>query len=179
MSHEDILKWVLNPFDSATNHFSKIFDQLETVAKTKNSELEVVSNFFKEFKKIESKYKNDLVEICVKYQKQVYEAFSDEKMQQFFQMLFNNMLKRCDRITRSQDLFKEMAQKMTVMNGELQKNIKFKIDTLRNEMEKYYDLLTKSKKNYSNYLEKCKSLKKETRERKYALLDEIEDIRFH
>ena len=177
MSYDNLLKWSLTSFNAATGHFSKVFDQLQTVSEEKKSELEVVSNFFSEFGEIENTYKDKLIEVCVKYQRQVYEAFSDEKMQQFFQMLFNNLLHRSDKITKNQNFFKDLSLKMTAMNQNFQKNIRGKVEMLRAEIGKYNGLLETCKINYSEYLRMCDSLNENSHKKIDNLRSEMEDIR--
>lgn len=177
MYYDNLLKWSLTSFNAATGHFSKVFDQLQVVSEEKNSELEVVSNFFAEFGEIENKYKDQLIEVCVKYQRQVYEAFSDEKMQQFFQMLFNNLLHRSDKITKNQNHFRGLSMKMKAMNQNFQKNIKGKVENLRSEMAKYNQLLSDNKLNYSEYLRMCDSLNENSHKKIDTLHEEMEDIR--
>ena len=164
------------PFNSATHHFSKIFSQVDEVATIKNSELEVVSNFFEEFGEIERSYKDELVSVCVKYQKQVYEAFSDEKMQQFFQMLFNNLLHRSEKITRDQGFFKDLMTKMKMMNQEFKKSVQTKIDTLKLEKTMYDEMLETRKIDYSEYLKKCDKINEKTHNKIYKFLDEVDEI---
>lgn len=177
MSYDNLLKWSQTPFLSGTGHFNKVFDQLLQVADEKKSELEVVSNFFTEFSQIESEYKDKLIHICVKFQKQVYEAFSDEKMQQFFQMLFNNLLHRSDKITKNQNFFRDLGLKMTAMNQNFQKNIKGKVDMLRAEMGRYNEMLSINKLNYGEYLQMCDSLNENSHKKIDSLKGEVEDIR--
>jgi hypothetical protein len=176
MSHENLLKWSQTPFDSATHHFSKIFTQVDELAIIKNSELEVVSNFFEEFGKIERTYKDELVTVCVKYQKQVYEAFSDEKMQQFFQMLFNNLLHRSEKITRDQGFFKDLMLKMRAMNQEFKKSIQTKVEYLRQEKAFYDELLETRKIDYSDYLKKCDTINENTHNKIDLFLDEADEV---
>lgn len=177
MSYDNLLKWSLTSFTAATGHFSKVFDQLITVSEKKKEELEVVSNFFTEFGQIENNYKDQLIQVCVKFQKQVYEAFEDEKMQQFFQMLFNNLLHRSDKITKNQNFFKDLSLKMTAMNQNFQKNIKGKVDTLQSEMIRYNELLSDNKLNYSEYLRMCDSLNENSHKKIDKLHGEMEDLR--
>lgn len=177
MSYDNLLKWSQTSFNAATGHFTKVFDQLQIVAEEKKSELEVVSNFFTEFGEIENNYKDQLIEVCVKYQRQVYEAFSDEKMQQFFQMLFNNLLHRSDKITKNQDHFRGLSLKMKAMNQNFQKNIKGKVENLRSEMTKYNQVLADNKLNYSEYLRMCDSLNENSHKKIDTLHSEMEDIR--
>ena len=177
MSYDNLLKWSHTSFNAATGHFSKVFDQLQMVTEKKKEELEVVSNFFTEFGEIENNYKDQLIEVCVKYQKQVYEAFEDEKMQQFFQMLFNNLLHRSDKITKNQNFFKDLGLKMTAMNNNFQNNIKSKVEILKNKLTKYNQLLIDNKQNYSEYLKMCDSLNENSHKKIEILHNEIDDIR--
>jgi hypothetical protein len=176
MSYDNLLKWSQTSFNAATGHFTKVFDQLQVVTEEKKAELEVVSNFFNEFGQIESDYKDKLIEVCVKYQRQVYEAFSDEKMQQFFQMLFNNLLHRSDQITKNQGFFKDLSLKMTAMNQNFQKNIRGKVEMLRGEMTKYNQVLLSNKTNYSEYLRMCDSLNENSHQKIDHLHEDLEDI---
>jgi hypothetical protein len=177
MSYDNLLKWSQTPFLSGTGHFRKVFDQLQQVADEKKSELEVVSNFFTEFGEIENEYKDKLIQVCVKFQRQVYEAFSDEKMQQFFQMLFNNLLHRSDKITKNQNFFRDLGLKMNAMNQNFQKNIKGKVEMLRSEMTRFNEMLTINKLNYAEYLQMCDSLNENSHKKIDNLKCEAEDIR--
>lgn len=176
MVYDNLLKWTFTSFEAGTGHFEKIFEHILQVSEEKKEELEVVTNFFQEFGKIESEYKDQLVEVCVKYQRKVYDAFSDEKMQQFFQMLFNNLLQRSDKITRSQSYFRDLGQKMEAMNQNFQKSVKGKIEMLRVDKKRFKAALTENKLNYQEYLKISDSLNENCHKKVDSLKGEEEDL---
>ena len=149
----------------------KIYDQVQSTSRRKVLELDVVSNFFCEFGAIERKYKDELVGLCIKFQKQVYEAFSDEKMQQFFQMLFNNLLQRSDQITRAQKSFEDITSKIGAMNKDFQKSIRGRIDLLDQGLVSYAELLKDNRVKYLEYIKECNALN----DKSHKKLDDLQD----
>lgn len=152
MTYELLTNWNFSTFDYSLSHFNKVFSQISNVQSQKDSELEVISEFFKEFEVMEHEYKNKLIQICIKYQSRVYETFKDEKMQQFFQILFNNLLQKSDIITKSHDHFKSFNEKMTALNENFKKNTDGKISLLENNKQRFEDKIYNMKINYSEYM---------------------------
>jgi hypothetical protein len=176
MSSEHLHKWRLTPFEAATNHFMKVYDQIQTTSHKKMQEVEVVLNFFKDFGEIERKYKDELVGLCIKYQKEVYEAFADEKMEQFFQMVFNNLLQRSDKITRGQKTFTEIKEKMSVMKKELQKTMKTRMEELDIGLVRYAELVRENKGRYEEYIKECNILNNKSHKKLEILQDEMDGV---
>lgn len=176
MSYENLLKWVFSPFDSAKNNFSQSMERLKEVTKNKNSQLEVVTNFFKEFKKLEIKYKNDLVAISLKFQKKINEAFNDQRITKFFQLVFEKLFQRCNQITQTQDFVKDLTSKINASNKNLRKCFRDKTDAFQKNSSKFADLLTKSHTAYTDYLDECRNLTSQNFQKNDDLEDNDEEI---
>ena len=158
MSFDTLLNWTYTSFDAGMGHFSKIFDHTSDVNYQKEEEMQCTLTFFEELNEIDKSYKNQLEDLCLKFQKKVHDAFSDEKVQQFFQMMFNNLLYRCDNITTNEKYCIELKDKLSTINENLQSNVQPKINMLNSEMTKFNNLLEDYKKNYTDYLKKCDSV---------------------
>ena len=152
-----------------------MFDRLQSVITDKSSELRVVADFFNKFDAIESNYKADLMDFCVSFQAQICEAFSDEKMQQFFQMIFNNLLKRCNQITRSQDCIKGLNLKLGAVNDDLRQTCQVTTQALQRRLADYRRALGEWKIGYSKYLDGCNALNQDAYRRKTQLQNEVDD----
>ena len=152
MTYEMLSQMNFSVYEYSVTHFNKVFDRISVVQNQKETEIKVITEFFKEFKSMEDDYKNNLINICVKYQTIIYETFKDEKIQQFFQILFNNLLQKSDIITKSDDHFKSFNEKMNALNSNFKKNINGKISLLESSKNRFEEKIKNSKLNYSEYL---------------------------
>lgn len=152
MTSKLLTQWNFSPFDFAVAHFEKVFEQFSYIRENKEEEYSVLFNFFKEFNQIEDDYKQKIIELCTKYQTKVYETFNDEKIQQHFQILINNLFQKTESLIKSQDYLKNFEENLNLINSELKTNLSNKIQFLDHEKLKFSEMLSNMKKSYSQYL---------------------------
>ena len=160
MASEALLEWTMTGLETATGHLNQVFEESLVAGKEKETELLVVSSFFKEFALVEKKYKEGLVKLVLKYQKQVHETLKDEKMMQYFQMMFNNLLVKSDLVEKRQDFFGSFQKKLVALDLNFRNKVQTRIDGIQVEKDMFRRKLDSFRLNFGEYFRMCDSYNK-------------------